>query len=271
MGELPLSGERVIEDVYRANPRMYAIYLMHIASYGFAKRYTQGKRVLDLGCGSGYGAALIAPNADQVTAVDVSVDALRYAAEHHGHSNLDHELIRAGEALPFPDDTFDVVLSFQVIEHVDDDAKYIAEARRVLRKNGIFIVITPNRAVRLLPWQRPWNRWHVREYSAESLARLFLPGQFSVDMKFMTARGRVAELEFKRYHKLKWMLLPITLPVVIDPIRVRLLNMLHRLSARSLKVANNQESIDFDESEINFSDVRRGALNLVVIAKKVSA
>lgn len=269
MSELPLSGERMIEDAYRNSPGLYAIYLMHLASYRFAQQYTTGRRVLDLGCGSGYGSALIAEGARDVVAVDVSPDAVRYAAEHYARPNLDHQLIRPGQALPFADASFDVVLSFQVIEHVVDDAAYVAEAKRVLRNSGILMVITPNRNVRLLPGQKPWNRWHLREYDAASLSSLFPSDHFDTGMQYMTASERIAGMELKRYRRLKWLTLPFTLPFVPDSVRVRGLNFLHALSPPP-GVASAPVEMDLDESEIVIGCRSKGALNLVAIAVKTA-
>ena len=267
MSGLPLSGERVIEDAYKGTPGLHAIYLMHVASYRFAQRYTVGRRVLDLGCGSGYGSALVATGATDVVAVDVSRDAIAYAANHHGAPNLVYQVIRPGESLPFADASFDVVLSFQVIEHVADDVAYIAEARRVMREGGTLIVITPNRTVRLLRGQKPWNRWHLREYDAASLTSLFDRARMSADMYYMTVSDRIAAIENKRYRRLKWLTLPFTLPFLPEPLRVLGLNLLHAVAPKP-KAGSTPGPGDLDESEIDIGRRSNGALNLVAIAEK---
>ncbi|MFC3551569.1 class I SAM-dependent methyltransferase [Lysobacter cavernae] len=268
MSNLPLSGERVIEASYRDDPGRYAIYLLHVASYRFAEAYAKGKRVLDLGCGSGYGAAMMAEVATSVVAVDISEDAIRFASEQHAKPNLVHRVIRPDVPLPFEDGAFDTVLSFQVIEHVRDDVGYLAEARRVLRPGGALIVITPNRAVRLLPSQRPWNRWHLREYNAAGLARLFPTGGCTLDMRFMRAEGEIARVELARYRKLKWLTLPATLPVIPNVVRVSALNAMHAVSAAKPVAAKStvEGGFGMDVDTISIGHDECDALNLVAIA-----
>src|SRR5690606_487148 len=100
-------GERMVLEHYRSSPEDYVIYLLHIATYDFAERFTMGKRVLDYGCGSGYGAARIARSAEHVTAVDVAEDAVAYARASFLLDNLDFRTIDPEQPLPFADESFD--------------------------------------------------------------------------------------------------------------------------------------------------------------------
>ena len=267
MSELPLSGERVIEDDYRSSPGMYAIYLMHLASYEFAKQYTAGQRVLDLGCGSGDGAAMIAETARSVTAVDVSPEAVSYAAHKYGRPNLTFQQIKADELLPFPDQSFDVVLSFQVIEHVMDDAAYVREACRVLTEDGVLIVITPNRTTRLLAGQKPWNRWHVREYGSEELLRLLHQNGGDAAMQYMTARGEIARLELGRYARMKWITLPVTLSWLPESWRRAGLDLLHAIAGLRTRSVQADRSFDFSLSDVAIGGKSEDALNLVAVVR----
>ena len=72
--------------------------------------------------------------------------------------------------LPFDDGAFDAVVSFQVIEHVPSVDAYLAEVARVLRPGGTFLCATPDRVTRLFARQRPWNRWHLEEFTQAGLA-----------------------------------------------------------------------------------------------------
>ena len=133
------TGERLI-------PGQVDIDLLneHMARYTFAVRLARGKRVLDAGCGAGYGAAELARVSLRVTGIDVAAEAVEYAREHYPAPNLVFEQASA-TALPFDAASFDLVVAFEVIEHLEDWRGFLAEARRVLSPSGQLIVSTPNR------------------------------------------------------------------------------------------------------------------------------
>lgn len=271
--EMPVTGERVVEAEYKKTEAGYAIYLMHQASYILAEKWIQGKSVLDYGCGSGYGAAKLAERAFSVCAVDVSEEAISYARKHYGKPNLSFERIQPELDLPYSSNQFDVVTSFQVIEHVSDDNHYIREAYRVLKPGGVFLIITPDRTHRLLPLQAPWNRWHIREYSPKSLGHLISPIFSESKRLAMGARGRVSEIELKRYKSLKWITLPVTLPIFPFSLRAALLDFV--ASFQSLIRRKGQVGAAFDAEaspmkleDIFFSESVKDPLNIVFICKK---
>jgi SAM-dependent methyltransferase len=116
----------------------------HLARYTFAVRLARGKRVLDAGCGAGYGSAELSQVACQVTGVDVAADAVEFARAHYQAGNLAFEQASV-TALPYPDASFDLIVAFEVIEHLEDWRGFLAGARRVLAPSGQLIVSTPNR------------------------------------------------------------------------------------------------------------------------------
>ena len=116
----------------------------HMARYTFAARLARGKRVLDAGCGAGYGSAELARSAATVTGVDVAPEAIEFARENYRHANLTFEQASCTE-LPFPDGAFDLVVGFEVIEHLEDWRGFLSEVGRVLAPTGQFIVSTPNK------------------------------------------------------------------------------------------------------------------------------
>jgi ubiquinone biosynthesis O-methyltransferase len=116
----------------------------HMARYAFAARLARGKRVLDAGCGAGYGSAALADVAESVAGVDVAAEAVDYARAHYQAINLGFEQASV-TALPFTDAAFDLVVAFEVIEHLEDWRGFLAEASRVLAPAGQLIVSTPNK------------------------------------------------------------------------------------------------------------------------------
>src|SRR5262245_51249776 len=133
------TGERVIPgevDVDLLNE--------HLARYAFAARLARGKRVLDAGCGAGYGSAELAGTAEQVTGIDRAPEALEFARSNYQKENLRFDQ-GACESLPYPDASFDLVVAFEVIEHLENWRGLLLEARRVLAPGGQLVVSTPNR------------------------------------------------------------------------------------------------------------------------------
>ena len=116
----------------------------HLARYIFAVRLARGKRVLDAGCGAGYGAAELARVADSVVGADVAREAVDFARNRYHLPNLWFEQA-ACTALPHPDGCFDLVVAFEVMEHLDRWREFLAEVRRILAPRGQFVVSTPNR------------------------------------------------------------------------------------------------------------------------------
>jgi len=257
----------MILEHYDSSIEDYVIYVMHIATYNFAEEFTRNKRVLDYGCGSGYGSARIAKNAIHVDAVDVAEDAVAYAQEHYTADNIAFHCCTPDSRLPFPDQSFDTVLSFQVFEHIQKTGHYLSEIRRVLKPGGQLILATPDRSTRLLPWQAPWNRWHIREYDTSSLRKSLRDFFPEVDIMRMSGRKEVIEIELRRCNKVKWLTLPFTLPFVPRFLRVKSLNMIHALKGKRRKAGTSLQ-FSFDESAITITKNGQPSLNLVAVARK---
>jgi SAM-dependent methyltransferase len=146
----------------------YCLSLIYRKAYLRAAEMAVGSDVLDLGCNNGYGTRTIAQRCRRIVGIDVSVQAIEAASSTHAEPNIEYRVVDGG-SLPFKDRSFDLVSSFQVIEHVDHVEPYLHEIRRVLRDEGKVVFTTPNRCIRLDPGQRPWNPFHVREYDAVTL------------------------------------------------------------------------------------------------------
>lgn len=132
----------------------------HFHRYAICRECVSGKRVLDIACGAGYGSALLAETAAEVTGIDISSDAIRAAKGRFKSKKLKY-LIADCYDLPFEDNCFDVVVANEMIEHVEDHHGLIKEAKRVLVDGGLFLVSTPNRSV-YNRYKTP-NQFHVSE------------------------------------------------------------------------------------------------------------
>jgi 2-polyprenyl-3-methyl-5-hydroxy-6-metoxy-1,4-benzoquinol methylase len=129
--------------------------------------------VLDVGCGLGYGLDVLAIKAASVTGIDVDEKAIAWctARELGRNPRLDGFHHYDGDRLPFDDDSFDVVTSIDVIEHVPDYHAFVRELCRVARR--AVVISTPNRRPEHTnPDGTPRNHWHLREWSREELAAI---------------------------------------------------------------------------------------------------
>lgn len=152
--------------------------------------------LLEIGSGEGYGSRILAGHAASVTAMDADHDAIAHASARYMANNLKF-MTHRGEVLPFPDASFDKVVAFQVIEHLRDPAPFLNEAARVLKPGGRLLLTTPNRAHRLAEGQKPWYKFHVREFSALELSSLLRNHFSSCDIKFVQAPTDHFDLEVK--------------------------------------------------------------------------
>ncbi len=153
-------------DLERFVPETMAGQLVaaeHLARYHFAAACVEGRDVLDAGCGVGYGSAILAAaGATRVVGVDIALEAVEAARERCiPRADFRVDDLRS---LGLPPGSFDVVVCFEAIEHVDDPERVLDELRRVLRPDGLLIVSSPNRDV-----YTPGNPYHVHEYTTDEL------------------------------------------------------------------------------------------------------
>ena len=166
------TGERVIPGQVELD-----LWNEHRARYAFAHRFAAGRRVLDIGCGSGYGTAELAQTAQSVDGIDVAVEAIDYARAQFAADNVRFTVASAA-ALPFRAAAFDLITCFEVIEHLADWKQLLLEAHRVLADGGLLLISTPNKSY-YTESRGPdgANPYHVHEFEAaefeEELARVF--------------------------------------------------------------------------------------------------
>jgi acetyltransferase-like isoleucine patch superfamily enzyme/2-polyprenyl-3-methyl-5-hydroxy-6-metoxy-1,4-benzoquinol methylase/glycosyltransferase involved in cell wall biosynthesis len=140
----------------------------HLQRYMLACSYVQGKDVLDAACGNGYGSNMLQQaGARVVIGVDISEESLISAKKTYGADNVDFGYGDVNE-LKFENESFDVVVSFETIEHIESGARWIKESARVLKEDGIFLVSTPNRTITnpgAYFVEQPLNPQHRYEYT----------------------------------------------------------------------------------------------------------
>ncbi len=164
-GSLPLTGERTVPGV----PAENYWFRRHEAAYAYAVRFADGIRVLEVGCGEGYGTARLAAVASRVVGVDY--DAL--TVEHARAAYPQVSFVRANlAALPFSAASFAAVATLQVIEHVWDHREFLTECLRVLEPGGVLLVTTPNRLTFSPGLEQPVNPFHTKEFTATELVEL---------------------------------------------------------------------------------------------------
>lgn len=180
--------ERIVPD--EESPGIVAL---HLKRYVFSAPYCTDKVVLDAACGVGYGSAELARVATRVIGVDADDAAISYARARYGRDNVEFETMDVS-ALRFEDDAFDVVVSFETIEHVSDGEAFLREVARVLRLSGTFVVSTPN-ANRTT--KTPDNPFHQMEYARDDFVRLLSEHFGSVDLfgqrRLQTRRHRALQ------------------------------------------------------------------------------
>jgi ubiquinone/menaquinone biosynthesis C-methylase UbiE len=153
----------------------------HWHRYGFARQFVSGRHVLDAACGEGYGTALLGAVASSAVGIDIDAESITHATARYGAARHVRFVEGSCAALPFPDAMFDVVVSFETIEHVDavDQPRMLAEFARVLKPGGMLIISSPNK--RLYSDARDYvNEFHRHELYRAELAALLddvLPSQ----------------------------------------------------------------------------------------------
>jgi len=171
--DLEFTGERFVPGIAGE------IAHEHWHRYAFARRFIAGKRVLDVACGEGYGSALLAEVAEHVVGVDIDPGAIAHArAKYASRGNVRFEHGSA-TALPLAERSVDIVVSFETIEHLDNDKqpRMLLECARVLKPSGVLVLSAPNR-LEYSDARGYCNPFHLHEHDRGELERL-LEREFS--------------------------------------------------------------------------------------------
>ena len=164
------TGERLIVGEKGCDENS-AIYKEHIERYKFALKFIQkNNKVLDTACGDGYGSKLlIDTEADEVWGGDINQQAIEAAKNKYSAENLHFRVMDVTD-IPFDDNYFDRVVSFETIEHIKNYQSFIKEIKRVLKPSGKLIISTPDRQItKKLNIDNPF---HLREFAKKEMADL---------------------------------------------------------------------------------------------------
>lgn len=164
---MPSNGERLI-----CNQNMSRdLYLQHMGRYLFASSNVSGKIILDAACGSGFGSEILSQKAAKVVGIDNSWDAILYCKTHYIKPNL-HFVQGDCNCLSFPDFSFDMIISFETLEHLQDTDSFLQELKRVLKDGGQLIMSTPNRDNFSIYTKGVKNPFHVKEFAQDEFVEL---------------------------------------------------------------------------------------------------
>ena len=247
------------ERVSRTDASDNYVFQRSILAYHYAAGLVSGD-VLEIGTGMGYGIDVIAPSATSYTTIDKSC---AYDA-----SLPDNTRFQQMEVPPigFADESFDYVISFQVIEHIKRDKNFVKEVSRVLRKGGKFIVSTPN-----APMSLTRNPWHIREYTEQQLRDLLAADFSSIEAYGVNGNEKIMQYyeqnrrSVERIMRYDILDLQHRLPRWILQIPYDVMN---RLNRRRLLESNNELTRSIKMNDYSIGEISPQSFDLYYIATK---
>ncbi|GAB5551558.1 MAG: class I SAM-dependent methyltransferase [Saprospiraceae bacterium] len=238
------------------------VFQRSLRAYVDAAQLIHGK-VLEIGTGSGYGVDIVAPKTDHFVTVDKFITEIPLKEANQDKVEFVQMTV---PPLDLPDNTFDFVITFQVIEHIVPDEQFVAEIARVLKPGGQLIVTTPNRKMSLSR-----NPWHIREYTVTELQELLAKHFTKVDCQGVYGSKKVMdyyEENRKSVHKIMRFdifNLQYRLPRQILQIPYDILNRMNRK-----KLLNNEDArvMDIQLEDFVVKPAQEDCLDLFYIATK---
>ena len=179
---MQFTGERLIisEDI--------ALEKEHLDRYNYASQFVPGKKVLDMACGTGYGSKLLKlSGSSYVLGIDISSEAVNNAKSRCKTQDLDF-IVGSAENVCVRDKVFDLIISFETIEHLNKYSDYLKEIKRLLKDDGLFIISTPNKKFSIP------NPYHLHEFYLEEFRELLLRHFYEVDFlgqDYQTLKKRI--------------------------------------------------------------------------------
>lgn len=250
-----ITSEEIVSD----NP----IHQRLFKAYVVAKKYVSGD-VLEVGCGEGRGISTLLEHSTSFTAVDKIGEVIEQLQKKFPQGKFINMNIPPLGGLC--ENTYDSIVSFQVIEHIQNDRLYLQEIHRVLKPGGIALLTTPNRKMSLSR-----NPWHIREYLPAELAAMAGKIFKDVEMKGITGNEKVMNYyeqnrrSVNRITRLDIFDLQYRLPAPLLRLPYEILN---RWNRNKLQSGDNQLVMDIKHSDYIVVDDATDALDLLLIVRK---
>jgi len=233
-----------------------------LKAYLVAKPYVKGD-LLELGCGEGRGVGHLAPLAKSYTAIDKIEPVISRLKEKYPQY-----IFQSGHfpPMPYPDNTYDSIVSFQVIEHIMDDELFIKEIYRILKPGGIALLSTPNILMTLTR-----NPWHTREYTAGQLIDLAKKYFNDVEMLGIAGNGKVMEYHdqnrksVRKITRFDVLNLQYRLPAAVLKLPYEILN---RFNRNNLIKASNELVASIGEQDYSLKSQANDNLDLFCLLRK---
>ncbi len=247
------------ENIPSDNPLHHRL----LSAYVFSKKYIFGD-VLELGCGEGRGIETILKKCNSYTAIDKINSVIDNLSSKYKEHNF-----FVSNFPPFDkidDDSYDTIISFQVIEHIEDDKLFVAEIKRILKPGGIALISTPN--IRMTLTRNPW---HVREYTSEELRKLCELYFSNIEMNGISGNDKVIQYynqnlnAVKKFKKLDIFNLEKRLPSFIYKIPYEFLN---RINRNNLQKNDDRLVSSITHNDYRFVSDNPNNLDLFIVLRK---
>jgi 2-polyprenyl-3-methyl-5-hydroxy-6-metoxy-1,4-benzoquinol methylase len=238
------------------------VFQRSLRAYIDAAQLIHGK-VLEIGTGSGYGVDIVAPKTEQFITLDKFTTDIPLQAANQNKVEFVQMTV---PPIDLPDNTFDFVITFQVIEHIVPDNLFVAEIARVLKPGGQLIVTTPNRKMSLTR-----NPWHIREYTVQELDQLLGKYFAKVDCQGVYGSKKVMDYyeenrkSVARITRFDFLNLQYRLPRQVLQIPYDILN---RMNRRKLLKNTDARVMDIQLADFFVKPAKEDCLDLFYIATK---
>jgi len=250
-----IASDKIVSD----NP----IHQRLLQAYYLAMPYIKGD-LLELGCGEGRGVELLSPLASSYMALDKIDEVIQSLKKQYPDVDFRQAVFPPFEGLA--DNSFDSIVSFQVIEHVKEDGDFLKEIHRVLKPGGVAVLTTPNIKKTLTR-----NPWHIREYTAPELTGLASKYFDQVEMKGVGGNEKVwayyeeNKRSVEKITRFDIFNLQYRLPAALLRVPYDILN---RMNRNKLNDANQGLVSDIKYSDYLLAEKAEEALDLFLVLRK---